>query len=45
MLWYCSQLSLHRTVVPQLALWLPDEEAAQWRLDLEPEVMRLEETT
>jgi hypothetical protein len=29
--------------VPQMTLSLPDEEAAQWRLDFEAEMARLEE--
>lgn len=40
--WDWSQRSLYRTIVPQLTLWLPDDEAAQWRLDFEREVARLE---
>ncbi len=31
-----------RTVFPQMANWLPDEEAAQLRLEFEAEVRRLE---
>ena len=34
--------NLYRTIVPQLALWLPEEEAAQWCLDFETEMARLE---
>ena len=40
--WDWSKLSLYRTIVPQMALWLPEEEAAQWRLDFEQELERLE---
>lgn len=40
--WDGSKLSLYRTIVPQMALWLPEEEAAQWRLDFEQELDRLE---
>lgn len=40
--WEPTQLSLYRTIVPQMTLWLPDDEAAQWRLDFETEVARLE---
>ena len=32
----------YRTVVPQMTLWLPDEEAAQLRLAFETEMARLE---
>jgi hypothetical protein len=41
--WDRSQLSLYRTIVPQMALFLPDREAEQWRLDFEAELARLEE--
>ena len=40
--WDWAKLSLYRTIVPQMALWLPEEEAAQWRLDFEQELERLE---
>jgi hypothetical protein len=41
--WEPTQLSLYRTIVPQMTLSLPEEEAAQWRFDFETEVARLEE--
>lgn len=41
--WEPTQLSLYRTIVPQMTLWLPDDEAAQWRLDFETEMARFEE--
>lgn len=40
--WDSSQAGLYRTIVPQMTLWLPDEEAAQWRLDFETEMARLD---
>ncbi len=39
--WDREELRLYRTIVPQMTLWLPDEEAAQWRLDFEAELERL----
>lgn len=41
--WEPTQLSLYRIIVPQMSLWLPDEEAAQWRLDFERELSRLQQ--
>ena len=40
--WNREELRVYRTIVPQMTLWLPDDEAAQWRLDFEAEVARLE---
>lgn len=40
--WEPTRARLYRTIVPQMVLWLPDEEAAQWRLDFETEMARLE---
>jgi hypothetical protein len=40
--WSRGRTSLYRTIVPQMTLWLPDEEAAQWRLEFETEMTRLE---
>lgn len=34
--------SLYRTIFPQLTLFLPDEEAAQLRLEFETEMARLQ---
>ena len=38
--WPPDELRLYRTIVPQMVLWLPDEEAAQWRFDFEAELER-----
>jgi hypothetical protein len=40
--WDRSRTNLYRTIVPQMTLWLPDEEAAQWRLAFEAEMARFE---
>jgi hypothetical protein len=40
--WDRSRAGLYRTIVPQMTLWLPDEEAAQWRLSFETEMARLD---
>lgn len=40
--WDREQLRLYRTIVPQMTLWLPQDEAAQWRFDFESEMERLE---
>ncbi len=37
-----DSLRLYRTIVPQMVLWLPEEEAAQYRLQFDAEVKRLE---
>ena len=39
--WDRTQLRLYRTIVPQMTLWLPDDEAAQYRFDFESELERL----
>ena len=39
--WNSNRLALYRTIVPQMVLWLPDGEAAQWRFDFEAELERL----
>jgi hypothetical protein len=36
-----GRASLYRTVVPQMTLWLPEEEGAQLRLEFEKEMERL----
>jgi hypothetical protein len=41
--WEPRRAGLYRTIVPQMTLSLPDEEAAQWRLDFEAEMARLDE--
>ena len=40
--WEPRRLALYRTIVPQMSLWLPEEEAAQLRLDFETEISRLQ---
>ena len=40
--WSRAELRLYRTIVPQMTLWLPEDEAAQWRFDFEVELERLE---
>ncbi|MDA1133097.1 MAG: hypothetical protein O2905_07735 [Proteobacteria bacterium] len=40
--WKQSQVSLYQTIFPQLSLWLPNEEAAQLRLEFESELARLD---
>lgn len=39
--WDRNELRLYCTIVPQMVLWLPDEEAAQWRFAFEAELERL----
>jgi hypothetical protein len=39
--WELSQLSLYRLIYPQMTLWLPDDEAAQYRLAFDAEMARL----
>ncbi len=41
--WDRATLRLYRTIVPQMTLWLPEDEAARWRLDFAGEVERLEQ--
>jgi hypothetical protein len=40
--WESTQVSLYRTIVPQMTLWLPEDEGAQLRLEFETELARLE---
>jgi hypothetical protein len=40
--WEAARLSLYRTIVPQLTLWLPETEGAQLRREFETELVRLE---
>lgn len=39
--WSRNGEALYRTIVPQMVLWLPDEEATQWKLAFEAELERL----
>jgi hypothetical protein len=39
--WDNSRARLYRKIVPQMALWLPEEEAAQLRFEFETEMERL----
>ena len=41
--WDRSRTSLYRTIVPQMTLWLPEDEAEGWRLAFEAEMARFEE--
>lgn len=40
--WEPSKTAFYRTVFPQMANWLPDDEANQLRLDFATELARLE---
>ena len=40
--WEPTTISLYRTIVPQMTLWLPEDEAAQLRFEFEAELARLE---
>lgn len=40
--WDTRRQRYYRTVVPQMSLWLPEDEAAQLRFDFEIEMRRLE---
>ncbi len=40
--WGPTRVSLYRTIFPQMTLWLPEEEAAQLRLEFEAELTRLQ---
>src|SRR5687767_1069550 len=40
--WDWGRASLYRTIFPQLTLWLPEDEAAQLRLEFETEMERLQ---
>lgn len=39
--WDRATLRLYQTIVPQMSLWLAEDEAAQWRLAFDAEVQRL----
>jgi hypothetical protein len=39
--WEPTRISLYRTIFPQMSLFLPEEEAAQLRLEFEIELARL----
>jgi hypothetical protein len=39
--WAPARVSLYRTIVPQMTLWLPEDEGAQLRLAFERELGRL----
>jgi hypothetical protein len=39
--WEPSQHSLYRLIFPQMTLWLPEDEALQYRLAFEAEMERL----
>jgi hypothetical protein len=40
--WEPTRVSLYRAIVPQMTLWLPEEEGAQLRFEFETELARLE---
>jgi len=40
--WETTRVSLYRTIVPNMARWLPDDEAAYWCAAFEAEMARLE---
>ncbi len=40
--WDSARQKFYRTVVPQMSLWLPEEEAAQLRFEFNEEFKRLE---
>jgi hypothetical protein len=39
--WEPGDVSLYRTIFPQMTRWLPDEEAAQLRFEFDAEMERL----
>lgn len=39
--WEPKQVSLYKTIFPQMTNWLPEEEAAQLRFDFDAEMKRL----
>jgi hypothetical protein len=41
-MWDSARVRLYSTIFPQMTNWLPEEEAAQLRLDFEAELARLE---
>jgi hypothetical protein len=40
--WEATTVSLYRTIVPQMANWLPEDEGAQLCFEFETELARLE---
>ena len=40
--WRTQRLHLYRAIVPQMSLWLPEEEARQFCQEFDSEVARLE---
>jgi hypothetical protein len=40
--WEPASISLYRTIFPQMTLFLPEDEAAQFRFEFEAEMARLE---
>ncbi|MDP8997159.1 MAG: hypothetical protein M3O03_09180 [Pseudomonadota bacterium] len=40
--WDEARQKFYRTVIPQMSLWLPEEEAAQLRFEFDEEFKRLE---
>ena len=40
--WEPARVSLYRTIFPQMTHWLPEDEAAQLRLEFETELTRLQ---
>jgi len=40
--WDAGRASLYRTIFPQMTLWLPEDEGAQYRLEFETEMERLQ---
>lgn len=39
--WEPAQLSLYRTIVPDMTRWLPEDEGRRWLADFEGELARL----
>ena len=39
--WTATRLSLYRTIVPQMTLWLPEDEGEQLLLEFEEQLKRL----
>jgi hypothetical protein len=40
--WDHAKQKFYRTVIPQMSLWLPEDEAAQLRFEFDQELKRLE---
>ena len=40
--WEPTRVSLYRTILPQMTLWLPEDEGAQLRFEFETELVRLD---